>query len=99
MNPSAILKKSFLLLLLVSSCDKPKFPKHHQTSLDVDVLYCDAAGSKLRSLSCDEGNPTKKGTSFEDLCRDLESKSIYVGAQCISKISSCDQVDDCTGSR
>ena len=99
MSARNVLKNSLLLALFVISCDEPKFPKPRQASLEVDVLYCDTAGANLRSLGCGEGKPTRKGVSFEDLCRDLEGKNIYVGAQCLSKVKSCGQVDDCTGSR
>lgn len=90
----------FLLLsVITTSCDEPKFPKPRPTTLETDVLYCDVAAANLGRLGCPEAKATKRGMTFEELCRDLESKGIYVGAQCLSKVKSCDDVDDCTGSR
>lgn len=87
------------LLIMLSACDEPKFPKPRQSDIEVDILYCDTAAANLQRLDCPEAKKTKRGMTFEELCRDLESKNIYVGAQCISKVKSCDDVDDCTGSR
>lgn len=63
-----------------------------------DIKYCDAAEYNLLKLNCKEGEPTKKGRTFYKFCQQLESNGIFLNAQCLSKINSCDQINECTGS-
>lgn len=55
--------------------------------------WCDKAEANLLALGCPEGQPTKKGTRFADVCRDTQENGINLNPQCLAGIKSCDAVD------
>jgi len=67
------------------------------TPIPTDVDMCDAAEIHLIALSCPEGQPTKRGTRFSDICRELSAAGIFPNPRCLANIKSCSEVDVCTG--
>lgn len=74
----------------------PHPPEPMPTPVVVDTEYCDAAEANLIKLNCPEGQPTKRGERFGDVCRELHSEGIFVNPRCLSTITSCTSVDVCT---
>lgn len=70
----------------------------HPTPIPVDVDMCDAAEAHLIAIGCPEGQPTKRGTKFSDVCRELSAAGIFPNPRCLSTVKSCAEVDVCTGS-
>jgi len=68
----------------------------HPTPIVVDVDMCDAAEAHLIALGCPEGQPTKRGTRFADICRELSAAGIFPNPRCLSTIKTCVEVDVCT---
>jgi len=71
-------------------------PPPAPTPVVTDTQFCDAAEANLIKLGCPEGKPTKRGTRFSDVCRDLHENGIFVNPRCLATISSCSVVDVCT---
>lgn len=88
-----------IVTLFVLSCDPPPpFPPNIERNTAVDVTYCGAASNNLFMLGCEEGKPSKKGVTFDQLCNDLSLKGMFINARCLSEIKSCKGVNACTGS-
>jgi hypothetical protein len=68
----------------------------HPTPVVVDTDLCDVAEANLKALHCPEGEPTKRGERFGDVCRELHAAGIFVNPRCLSTIASCSDVDVCT---
>lgn len=89
-----------VFVLALNSCHltptaRPVSPR--PTPIPVDVDMCDAAEVHLIALSCPEGQPTKRGTRFADICRELSAAGIFPNPRCLANIKSCSEVDVCTG--
>ena len=74
----------------------PTPPTPAPTPVVTDTQFCDAAEANLIKLGCSEGKPTKRGTRFAGVCRDLHDNGIFVNPRCLSTISTCSAVDVCT---
>lgn len=97
-----ILMMAGSLLLWGPSCSAPgptNPVEPRPTPIVTDSDYCDKAEANLVRLNCPEGNPTKKGKSFSDLCFELQQKGVFLNPKCLSTVTSCDQVDYCTHSK
>jgi hypothetical protein len=93
------MKKIILVALLLSllSC-KPAIPPR-ETPFVQDTELCEAAEVRLLKLKCEEGQPTKKGTRFKDVCEDVQKNGgVFLNPRCLSNITDCNQIDICTGS-
>lgn len=55
--------------------------------------WCDKAEENLRALGCPEGEPTKKGKRFADVCRETQENGIGLNPKCLAEIKSCDVID------
>lgn len=66
---------------------------------DKDIKFCSLAEKNLQKLECAEGKPTKKGKTFEEFCKETEENKIFLNAECLSTITSCQEVNQCTGSK
>lgn len=64
----------------------------------LDMGYCAEAEKNLLKLDCKEGKPTKRGKTFYQFCQETESNGIFLNAQCLTKITNCNQINECTGS-
>lgn len=87
---------SFSLLFLGFDCSLPPTdttPRPEPVVKGTD--YCSAAEKHLLAIHCSEGNPTKKGKSFTDFCKETQQNGIFLNPECLSKITSCDQIDAC----
>lgn len=87
-----------ILVALVGACGPAKSPPPTPapTPVVTDTQFCDAAEANLIKLGCPEGKPTKRGTRFGDVCRDLHENGIFVNPRCLATISTCSAVDVCT---
>jgi len=61
-----------------------------------DQEYCEAAQKNLNDLRCELGNPTKRGKSFAQFCRETQDNGVSVYPKCLSIITNCDQIDTVT---
>lgn len=66
------------------------------TPVPTDTELCDRAEAHLIELGCPEGQPTKRGKRFGDVCRELHDNGIFVNPKCLAEIKSCAEVDVCT---
>ncbi len=91
---------AFALLACVScgSSSKPNPVPPRPTPVVVDVDLCDSAEAHLIALGCPEGQPTKRGLRFGDVCRELSAAGIFPNPKCLANVKSCVEVDVCTGS-
>jgi hypothetical protein len=55
--------------------------------------WCEKAEANLLALGCPEGQPTKKGKRFADVCRETQENGIGLNPQCLAGIKSCDVID------
>ncbi len=67
------------------------------TPIPTDVEMCDLAEKHLLELGCPEGRPTKRGTPFSMVCRELSAAGIFANPKCLANVRSCAEVDVCTG--
>lgn len=66
---------------------------------DKDIKFCSLAEKNLQKLNCVEAQLTKKGKTFEQFCKETEENKIFLNAECLSIITSCEEVNNCTGSK
>src|SRR5262245_18383449 len=55
--------------------------------------WCEKAEQNLLALGCPEGQPTKKGKRFADVCRETQENGVNLNAECLAKVKSCDSLD------
>jgi len=86
------------LVLLGSDCSggQPPPVKPQPTPIVIDNNYCLKAQENLQRLHCAEGEPTKKGKSFEQFCVGTQQNGVFLNPKCLSEITSCGQVDSCS---
>lgn len=90
---------SFCFLISFASCIEPK-TQPRPTPIVVDTDKCYLAEVKLKELHCiSDGAFTKKGKSFSQVCEETQEAGVFMNPRCLSTITSCDQVDVCTGSK
>jgi hypothetical protein len=94
----------FLMFLALTACEgcppmgpTPDPVQPRPTPIPTDTEWCDLAENKLTELNCIESQPTKKGVHFGALCKELQSKGIFVNPKCLAEIKTCAEVDVCTG--
>ena len=61
--------------------------------------WCERAEKNLLALGCPEGEPTKKGKSFAEFCRETQENGISVNPECLAGIKSCDAISACDGGK
>lgn len=89
---------SVALLLFIVGCPNGPTPP-------TDTAYCQAAEQNLQALCnrdqvankhcCEVVKPTLKGKSFTQFCQETQGNLIHIFPQCLSKITSCSQIDTC----
>jgi len=62
-----------------------------------DTKDCPLACEHLRALGCPEGEPLEDGTTCEKFCKDTQESGHALRPSCVITITSCDQIDECTG--
>lgn len=75
--------------------------------IPTDIMYCGSAEIHLHDLCardpinnqycCQVVAPTKLGKSFTTFCNETEANNISLHAQCLSTITTCNQIDICEG--
>lgn len=100
------MKVLFLFACILCGCHTPSVKLH---PVEDDSQYCGLAAEHLGMLCqqdlkaneycCQVSRPTKKGKTFEQLCREKEFNGINFNAQCLSEVSVCGDIDACTGSK
>lgn len=88
------------LLLVLSACLSCT-PSPPIAPMPSDSAYCGAAGAQLLKLQCTDGEghllggQNASGQTYTVRCQTAESYGIPMAPECISNITSCDQVDTC----
>lgn len=83
-----------ILPVILGNCSPTVSSK--DTSQIVDPDYCELAQVNLQKIHCKEGEPTKRGTSFANVCRDIQTNGgVGLNAKCLSTITSCLDIDKC----
>lgn len=87
----------FAALTLAGRCDgdpvEPRRPRPVDAGTPAD---CAAACAHMRELGCEEGKPTPKGATCEDVCNNVEaSGTVTLHPSCVVGIARCDQVESC----
>lgn len=60
---------------------------------------CERACARLAQLGCPEAKPTPGGGSCVSVCQNVEDSGIVtLDPECVAKISSCAEIERCTGS-
>jgi hypothetical protein len=89
--------KAFLLLaLLAFRCVETPMPPPSPPGIDAGSAKssCAEACNHLRSIGCPEGSPD--GDTCEAICENAETSGLgSVNPTCLSKITTCDQIDGC----
>jgi hypothetical protein len=67
----------------------------HPTPLVTDTDSCDAAQKNLLKLNCALGQPTAKGLSFGDFCRQTQNNGIEIDPKCLAGITDCESANLC----
>jgi nitrous oxide reductase accessory protein NosL len=97
-----ILSLGLLVGLFLAACpgNNPAVPPR-PTPVVVDTDQCAAAEANLKAQHCIPVDQpyTKKGKSFTQFCQDKQAQGIFLNPACLAKVTSCDQVDACTGSK
>jgi hypothetical protein len=78
------------LLLLTSACASTTRP--YPRTDDACGLACEHA----RALGCPEGDPTPRGISCGEVCRNAASIGVDIGTACISAAPDCAAVARCS---
>lgn len=100
----------FLIIVGVLSCSGKRAPDMpHPTPIVSGTEFCDTAEDNLLARpgtpmasrqgvgkGCEEGEPTKKGKRFGDFCRETQIHGIAVEPECLSVITSCFEIYQCT---
>lgn len=86
------------LLLLGFDCNPaPPTPVRPQpTPVVTDSDWCEKAQENLLRLQCAEGEPTKKGKSFAEFCRETQENGIFLNPRCLAGIDRCQMIASCT---
>jgi hypothetical protein len=103
------MKIALLLMSLVAiDCASSLPSSDGLPSVKTDVNYCTTAEQHLQALClkdqvansacCDAVKSTKKGKRFGAFCSETMSEGIDLKPRCLSTISSCSQINSCTGS-
>lgn len=95
------LAKSLLVIItgglfLTSVHCQTAYSPPHPTPIVNDTNFCDAAQTNLLKLNCSLGQPTAKGKSFGDFCRETQNNGIEIDPKCLAGITDCEQIQACT---
>jgi hypothetical protein len=83
------------LALILSACN-PLLPEPDPVPQTRDDVPCSDACSRLRSLSCDAGEPTPDGTTCEEICTYVnESGGVTWPTGCVAAAKSCAEAQEC----
>lgn len=95
------------LFILIGCPQNPVTPK--PTPIVVDTEMCDTADKHLAQLCladseknkycCMIGSPTKKGKTYTQFCIEKQNQGVWLNPRCVSQITSCEQIDNCTNSK
>lgn len=85
------------ITILIISCLQSDQPKPRPTPIVVDSEYCQAAQENLQKLKCPEGATLPNGDTFKKFCETTQKAGIFINPHCLSTITSCSLVDQCTG--
>ena len=98
--------KKYILLALSLSFIMSACPGQNNPVPVIDNGSCQLAETHLHSLCnadtinnkhcCDIVKPTLKGKSFSQFCTETGTNGIDIHADCLSKITSCNQIDACS---
>lgn len=77
-----------------ANCPEPEDPAKYEPT-------CKDACDNLAKLGCPEAEPTKKGQTCVEVCKDTEAAgaNVTLNPGCVANMKSCDEIDSCTGSR
>jgi len=67
------------------------------TPIPTDTDQCELAEQHLLELGCPVAQPTKRGTRFALVCRELHAAGIFANPKCLANVKTCAEVDVCTG--
>lgn len=84
----------FTALIFLIACSTVPTPRK-DASIIIDPDYCELAENNLLKLHCPEGEPTKRGTSFTEVCKQVQNNGVGLNAKCLSTIHSCLDIDKC----
>lgn len=91
----------FVLSFLIVACGTNQTPSVLAVAPPPQVAsnYCAAAETHLKTLGCISITApyTLKGKNFTEFCQETQSNGIDLGPQCLSTITSCNQMDSCAG--
>jgi hypothetical protein len=91
--------KTLLLVAALSTawCSNPGPP----TPIDPEprppaTASCASMCDRMRSLGCEEGEPTEGGASCEMYCENAQASPSPLPVACMTQVRSCEQVPRCT---
>lgn len=87
----------FPIAILFVSCFQSNQLKPQPTPIVVDSDYCLLAQENLQKLKCPEGMPLPNGDTFKTFCESTQNAGIFINPRCLSTITTCLQIDKCTG--
>lgn len=87
--------RRFALALILTACN-PLLPEPAPVPQTRDDVPCADACSRLRSLSCNEGEPTPDGTTCETICEDTNaSGAVTYPTGCVAAAKDCAEARAC----
>lgn len=101
------MKKIFLILittiLLGANCENTTQHNLRPKPTPESTNFCKAAEFNLLKVCPIYAQPTKtmivNGETFKDFCENTQNNGIFIDPECLSKVTSCDQVPICDGSK
>lgn len=96
-----VMLSSIITLNACSGCNEKEYVPPKPTPVVTDTEYCKPAEQHLKELKCIPSDKpyTKKGLSFEQFCHQTQDNGIYLNPRCLANISSCEEIDYCTGTK
>jgi hypothetical protein len=95
MLKNILISISFILMLV--SCNETNSMGNIKLNPTPDVvndsLYCAPAEENLKRLGCPEGQPTKKGKTFTEVCQNASNNFIWFNPKCLASINSCSEIE------
>lgn len=96
----------FAILINVGCPRNPVSP--HPTPVVTDTNMCVEVETHLTQMCnanptknaycCQVSAPTKKGKSYTQFCIEKQNQGVFLNPKCVSQVTSCDQIDQCTQS-
>lgn len=94
-----ILFFSLICVLGLTDCgsenknNKINNPPHEIT----DTNLCSLAEKNLKLHHCKEGEPTKTGKTFTEVCNNAQAHNIWFNPSCLSQINDCQEITTVCG--